>query len=238
MWIRRKLRGNDVYVRVDSAGKPIAGPDGRVDVAYKPSVGSKLYRASIKNLEPTGDPDDERPRKLELDTTRTEVDAAAATGPTAPTARISTEVDVRGGAVGAAGEVPIIVYTDGACSGNPGPMGIGVVILDGRERRELSEYLGEGTNNIAELTAILRALEVIPEVDRARPVVVHSDSAYALGLLGQGWKAKKNVDLVAELRRVAAGFPRLKLVKVLGHSGVSENERCDQLATAAAARRR
>src|SRR5205814_508608 len=68
----------------------------------------------------------------------------------------------------------IHVWTDGACEGNPGPAGLGVVIIDGGEHRELSEYLGQGTNNIAELTAILRGLESI--ADRKRPVIVYSDS--------------------------------------------------------------
>ncbi len=69
-------------------------------------------------------------------------------------------------------------------------------------------------------------------------MLVHSDSSYALGLLGLGWKAKKNVELVEALRQVAAAFPRLRTVKVAGHAGVSENERCDQLANAAVARGR
>ncbi|HLU68373.1 MAG TPA: ribonuclease H [Kofleriaceae bacterium] len=206
-----------MYVRVDAAGQPAAGPDGRVDVAYRAEPGAKLYRASVRNLQPTGDPADERPVALDID--------AAGGGAAGPGAQEG-------------GGDPIIIYTDGACSGNPGPMGIGVVVLDRGERREISEYLGEGTNNIAELTAILRALEAVPPEERERPVLVHSDSGYALGLLGKGWKAKKNVELVAELRRLAASFPRLRLVKVPGHAGVPENERCDQLATAAAARRR
>jgi ribonuclease HI len=113
-------------------------------------------------------------------------------------------------------------------------MGIGVVILDGRERRELSEYLGVGTNNIAELTAIVRALQECP---RDRPIVLHSDSSYALGLLGKGWRAKANQELVEDLRALARNFADLRLVKVAGHAGVSENERCDQLARAAIARR-
>jgi ribonuclease HI len=121
----------------------------------------------------------------------------------------------------------VIVYTDGACTGNPGPMGIGAVIVDGPQRREISEYLGVGTNNIAELTAIERALEDLP---RDRTVVVHSDSAYALGLLGQAWKAKKNQELVARLRELAGQFKDIRWVKVRGHSGVPENERCDELA--------
>jgi ribonuclease HI len=216
-WIRRQLRGNSVFVRVNASGQPVPGKDGRVDIAYRPEPGAKLYRAALRNLEPTGIPEDELPVELEI-----EAPSAAGAAP----------------ASGAAGGDPIIIYTDGACRGNPGPMGIGVVLLDRGERREISEYLGEGTNNIAELTAILRALEAVPDEDRSRPVVVHSDSSYSLGLLGQNWKAKKNIELVAELRRLAARFPRLRLVKVPGHAGVPENERCDQLATQAVDRRR
>src|SRR5438309_6949357 len=101
---------------------------------------------------------------------------------------------------------PIIAYTDGACTGNPGPMGIGVVLIAGSHRKEISEYLGpRGTNNIAELTAILRALEAIK--DRSRPVVIHSDSAYAIGLLSSGWKAKANTELVARIRALLREFP-------------------------------
>ncbi len=64
------------------------------------------------------------------------------------------------------GKVPddaIAVWTDGACTGNPGPAGIGVVVIEGGERSELSEYLGDATNNIAELTAIERGLELVKE---------------------------------------------------------------------------
>src|SRR5688500_2865425 len=135
-WIRRLLRGNPVYVRVDANGNPVAGADGRVDVAYKAVPGAKLYRASIRNLDPTGDPADDQPITLEIDPAPGSAPASAE--PAAPD--------------------PIIVYTDGGASPNPGPCGIGVVILDRGERREISEYLGVGTNNIAELTAVLRGL--------------------------------------------------------------------------------
>jgi ribonuclease HI len=213
-WIRRLLRGNPVYVRVDAQGRPLATADGRVDVAYKAAPAAKLYRASVKNLEPTGDPIDEQP--------------------------VALEIDPPAGAAPAAGEAagdPIVVYTDGGASPNPGPCGIGVVILDRGERREISEYLGEGTNNIAELTAVMRGLQAIPPSERGRPVLLHSDSEYSIGVLSLGWKAKKNVELIAELRQLITEFPRLRLIKVLAHSGISENERCDQLATAAMARR-
>lgn len=211
-WIRRLLRGNPVYVRVDVDGRPVAAADGRVDVAYKAAPGAKLYRASLRNLDPTGDPADERPITLEIDPPASEAAPAAAPD-------------------------PIIVYTDGAASPNPGPCGIGIVILDRGERREISEYLGDGTNNIAELTAVLRGLEAIAPAERGRQVLLHTDSEYSIGVLSLGWKAKKNVELITELRQLMTHFPRLRLVKVPAHSGVPENERCDQLAYAAVTRR-
>ncbi|MCA9676422.1 MAG: ribonuclease HI, partial [Myxococcales bacterium] len=125
-------------------------------------------------------------------------------------------------------EGAIAVWTDGACTGNPGPCGIGVVVVEDGERREASEYLGEGTNNIAELVAIERGLELVR--DRQRCVLVHSDSSYALGLLGKNWKAKANAELVARLRKLAGEFADVRWIKVKGHAGVPENERCDQLA--------
>jgi ribonuclease HI len=213
-WIRRLLRGNPVYVRVDAEGRPVTAADGRVDVAYKAAPGAKLYRASLRNLDPTGDPADEKPITLEIDPPPGSEPATAASAPD-----------------------PIIIYTDGAASPNPGPCGIGIVILDRGERREISEYLGDGTNNIAELTAVLRGLEAISPGQRGRPVLLHTDSEYSIGVLTLNWKPKKNVELIAELRRLMVDFPRLRLVKVPAHSGVPENERCDQLAYAAVTRR-
>jgi ribonuclease HI len=128
------------------------------------------------------------------------------------------------------------VWTDGACTGNPGPAGLGVVVLDGAQRHERSEYLGHGTNNIAELTAVLRGLQLL--TDRQRPVLVYTDSSYAIGVLSMGWKAKANVELVAEIRAAITTFRDVRFVKVPGHAGVPENERCDQLARDAITSRR
>ena len=130
---------------------------------------------------------------------------------------------------------PIIAYTDGACSGNPGPAGVGVVLVCGDKRKEISAYIGEGTNNIAELMAVAHALEAIK--DRAREVVIHTDSSYAIGVLSKGWKAKANVELIVKMRALAAGFANLRFQWVRGHSGVVENERCDELAREAVKRR-
>lgn len=131
----------------------------------------------------------------------------------------------------------VIIYTDGACSGNPGPAGAGtVLIIDGRQR-ELSTWLGEGTNNIAELVAVqqgIRALEQPVE----RTVVVHTDSQYSIGILAKAWKAKANPKLIAEIRRDLEPLPKIVWHWVRGHIGVELNERCDALAREAIATRR
>lgn len=198
-----------------------------MDVLYK--QGGKVYRAAARNLEP--DPEGE-----------TWSDQEAAPGAEGrPAAGPSTGAG--GPAAGAAsgeaaaspfGDNPFLIWADGACTGNPGPAGLGIVMLDGPRREECSEYLGSGTNNIAELTAIIRALEMAP---RDRTVVVHSDSAYALGLLGKNWKAKANQALVERMRSLASEFTDLRLVKVAGHAGIAENERADALAREAVASR-
>ena len=111
-----------------------------------------------------------------------------------------------------------------------------MVVLDGSDRKEVSEYLGHGTNNIAELTAVLRGLDLV--ADRDRPVLVYTDSSYSIGVLSMGWKAKANVELVAEIKDAIRRFAAVRFVKVPGHAGVPENERCDELARAAITRRR
>jgi ribonuclease HI len=236
-WLQRKLRGNPVWVRVGDDGRPAADAEGRVDVIYKLQAASKVYRASLRNLEPDGAGG--APVELVLGGGD---DGGATNGGGGAAAAGRRASPGRRAAPAPSGPVDpdaIIVYTDGACTGNPGPMGIGVVIVDRGKRREIGEYLGHhGTNNIAELTAILRALESVPPDQREREVRVHADSAYAIGLLSQGWKAKANQELVAELRELAKHFPRLRLIKVKGHAGVPENERADQLATGAISERR
>jgi ribonuclease HI len=121
----------------------------------------------------------------------------------------------------------IVIHTDGACSGNPGPAGIGVVLASGDRRREISEYVGEATSNIAELTAITRGLEAIK--DRARHVIVQSDSRYAIGRLSGEQRVRANGELVPRGRQLVASFPRLRFEWVPAHAGIADNERCDRL---------
>jgi ribonuclease HI len=184
-----------------------------VEIVYKAEPGAKTYRAAARNLtDPSGETIDLAPGE------------PAAPKPKAAVGTIDTPADA------------IHVWTDGGANPNPGPAGIGVVIVDGESKKELSEFLGHGTNQIAELTAILRGLEEIG--DRKRPVVVYSDSAYSIGLLTQNWKAKANVELVARLRAMCQQFTDLRFVKVAGHAGIALNERVDQLAGAAILRGR
>ncbi|MEY4575376.1 MAG: Ribonuclease [Pseudomonadota bacterium] len=227
------LRGARVFARTNEQGELIKSPDGRVEVRYKASD-SRAYRAAERNLERaeddallpddacapaqpsgggggsgsggsgSGTPQDKRDKK-----------AAAATRAAARTYEPGT----------------IIVYADGACSGNPGPAGIGVVVQDGPVRRELSKFLGVGTNNIAELTAILEAVLVVDEP--SRPVRIHTDSKYSIGVLSMGWKAKANQELIARVKQAMKRLTDLELIHVPGHAGVLLNERADVLAVQA-----
>lgn len=127
----------------------------------------------------------------------------------------------------------IAIYTDGACSGNPGPAGIGVVMVYKDHRKEIARHIGRGTNNIAELEAVRFALEAVK--NRNLPVVVHTDSRYVWGLLSQGWKGKQNQAIIEKIRSLMKHFANLRFVKVKGHAGHPENERADLLAVSAIA---
>jgi ribonuclease HI len=207
-WIEASLRGQRILARASADGS-LAEEKGRVEVRYKPTDG-KAYRAASRNIE---------------------VAAGAKLFPDAMCAVVGPSAEKASGARVQPHVVPAdawIAYTDGACSGNPGPAGSGVVLIaPGGKMHEGLEYLGEATNNVAELTAILRAVEWIPA--EARAIVVHTDSQYAIGVLQKGWKAKANGELVARAKRVVQERSA-KLVYVPGHQGVALNERADELA--------
>ncbi len=225
-WRPMMLRENRVLARCQASGD-LSVSGGKVEIRYRPGS-TKAYFASPRNLSPAPDselfPDDHCAEAEPVAATdgaggrrRRGGSASRAKGPTSvaepPTAPRDTEV---------------LVYADGACSGNPGPAGLGVVMMWDAEERELSEYLGTGTNNIAELTAILRAAEAV--ADPARPVHIYTDSSYSIGVLTRGWKAKANVDLVATVKRALARLDDVQLFHVRGHAGVELNERADVLA--------
>lgn len=141
----------------------------------------------------------------------------------------------------------VTIYTDGACIGNPGPGGYGVVLLHRNRRKELSGGYRRTTNNRMELTAAivgLRALEGLCAV------TLHTDSRYLVDAVTKGWAARwrangwmrtkrdpaLNPDLWAQLLDLCDQH-QVEFVWVRGHAGDPENERCDQLAWQAARRR-
>ena len=125
----------------------------------------------------------------------------------------------------------VCIFTDGASSGNPGPSGVGVLLKYGEHEKEISKYIGIATNNIAELEAINTGLLELKKTDM--PVRIFTDSSYAHGLLALGWKARANQDIVKAIRKTISKFKDLKIIKVKGHAGHTENERADFLATSA-----
>lgn len=137
----------------------------------------------------------------------------------------------------------VIIYTDGACSGNPGPGGWGAVLMYGQHIKEMSGAEANTTNNRMELKAAIEALSVLKE---ACKVTLYSDSAYLVncfqqgwykGWLKNGWKNSKgqpveNQDLWKELLRLME-IHHVEYVKVKGHADNKWNNRCDELATGA-----
>ena len=139
----------------------------------------------------------------------------------------------------------VVIYTDGACFDNPGPGGYGIVLIHGNRRKELSGGYQRTTNNRMELLAAIEALSALKQPCRVR---LFSDSKYVVDAVEQGWAKKwrangwkrnkrdraENPDLWARLLKLCEGH-EVTFRWVKGHANDPENERCDELAKAAAA---
>ena len=135
----------------------------------------------------------------------------------------------------------VIIYTDGACSGNPGPGGWGAILMYKEKKLEISGYEAHTTNNRMELMAPIQALSRLKE---PCVVSVYSDSAYLVNAFEKRWldswqrhnwlksdkKPVENQDLWQELLKLAATH-RIRWIKVKGHADNPYNNRCDELAT-------
>lgn len=159
----------------------------------------------------------------------------------------TSDADVKGNFKIMAVKKEVAVYTDGACSGNPGPGGYGAILVWNGHEKELSDGFAETTNNKMELTAVIVALETLKE---ACNVTVTSDSKYVVDAIEKGWleawkrrgwkKADGKPALNAELwKRLDVQLERhtVRFVWVKGHAGHPYNERCDRLAVAAIEKR-
>jgi len=133
----------------------------------------------------------------------------------------------------------IVMYTDGACSGNPGPGGWGAVLMSGKHRKELFGGEKDTTNNRMEMMAVIRGAEAI---NNGSVIDIYTDSKYVMkgmmewveGWKKRGWKTAskqpvKNVDLWQQLEQ-ALERHEVNWHWVKGHSGVAENDRADELA--------
>lgn len=209
-WKRMRFKKNKVWLAVDDAEKPIE-KDGKVLIKYQLDQPHE-YWVRRNNLEP-----------IEADTVKS---AGAAKITQETQAGDQKEIDQK----------EIRVFTDGASSGNPGPSGIGVVLRFGRHAKEISDYIGVTTNNVAELKAIQAGLSALK--NRNLPVRIFTDSRYAYGVLALGWKARANNEIVESIKKTMKKFKNLKIVRISGHAGDEGNERADFLATSAISRRK
>lgn len=135
------------------------------------------------------------------------------------------------------------IYTDGACSGNPGPGGWGAILMFGEHKKEMSGGTKQTTNNRMELTAAIEAMKALKEPCKVK---LYSDSAYLVNCFQQGWykgwikngwkNSKKqpveNKDLWMELLSLM-DIHQVQYIKVKGHADNEYNNRCDELAVAA-----
>ena len=134
----------------------------------------------------------------------------------------------------------VIIYTDGACSGNPGPGGWGTILMYKSEKKEIYGAEKETTNNIMELTAVIEGLKLLKQPCE---VEIYSDSAYVVNAFNQGWiynwlkkgwktadkKDVKNKELWVELYNLTK-IHTVTFIKVKGHSDNEYNNKCDELA--------
>ncbi|MBW2217948.1 MAG: ribonuclease HI [Deltaproteobacteria bacterium] len=213
-WKRMLFKNNKVWASVDSNGNFIID-NKKVLIKYQVDQDYE-YKVLAENLKPL-DSNYKKSSNRKLTSGQKNKNSQ----------KIDADVDIEN----ISSDHAVCIYTDGASSGNPGPSGIGVWLKYKGHEKSISKFIGNSTNNIAELEAIKAGLNEIKK--KELPIRIFTDSSYAYGLLVLNWKAHKNRELVQSIRKLMSGFKKLKLIKVKGHSGIQGNEIADQLAVAA-----
>lgn len=221
-WRRMLFKNKKVWVKCDSKGQPVIEKN-RAKIKYNLEH-SREYMVNPGNLSPIPDENFNKDSASRSSTQKKCQDREILKPETREPATSTIPFPENH-------TDAIIIYTDGASAGNPGPSGIGVVMDYRGKRKFISRYIGNATNNIAELKAVKTALENIKKKDI--PVRLFTDSSYVQGLLEYKWKANKNTELVEEIRKLMAGFKDILIIKCKGHSGIKDNELADKLATRA-----
>ena len=217
-WKRMMFKGHKVWLSVDDQQKPVVR-DNKTLIKYQLDQDYEYWVLS-KNIKPID--------SLKKEGKIEKVKKSAGKSSTQKTTKKPTETDFAADTIR---DDTVYVYTDGASAGNPGPSGIGVVLRFGKHEKEISRYIGDTTNNVAELEAIRSGLMAVKNTNL--PVRLFTDSRYAYGVLTQGWKAKKNQNIIESIKKILLKFNDLKFIKVRGHVGIEGNERADFLATSA-----
>ena len=214
-WKRMRFKKNKVWLAMEAGGHPVE-KDGLVLIKYQLEQDYEYWvkKESVRPLDSVLQ--EAGPKKL-VRRQKKPTNKKRLPTQTGPSTTVSKNT--------------IRIFTDGASSGNPGPAGIGVLLRFGAHEKEISRFIGEATNNIAELKAIEAGLQAVKNT--GLPVHVYTDSNYAYGVLTLGWKSKKNKEIIEAIKKTISKFKDLTFIKVKGHSGHEGNERADYLATEA-----
>jgi ribonuclease HI len=214
--------------------------NGLVGIRYSTKEGATVYRASSKNIQLSSEPSkplDQGESASKLEDSPKQVRKKFGSSHSRTTEQKSAaQKDVRAYLEGLSSET-IRCFTDGSCVGNPGPCGTGVYIQLPAKEIKHYRYLGEGTNNKAELSAVLDAMQLLESegIDKETPVVVCTDSTYVVGILTQNWKAKANKEIISPLRAAVKQWNNITIRWVAGHADIPENDEADRLANLAIA---
>ncbi len=237
MWIKVLFKEGRVFAECDENGELLV-TRGRVPIRYQLSVGAKIYQAAAANITPLKDA---RPERAEEPANMGEAAPKEAMGKAGSRTSLQAERALMHAKnmLSLLPDDTVICFVDGASRGNPGAATAGLMITWPRamnkERLLRGVYLGQNTNNYAELMAVKLTLTILAEsaLPKAQNVAIFTDSKYVHGLFTQNWTAKANSELVGEIKELLKKWPKARFYWVAGHAGIEGNEIVDKLANEA-----